>query len=327
MQVEFTSVFDPAREKPEKDGSFPTGALLRHAALLEDVEFDRLQIAGRGSEASKAAFLVLENAPSLGALLTHGADDASPQSAAEQFGLFDQLARGRLALKVEPPSAVAHAEKHNAHELTYEILDEYLTLLRRFWVADHPFDFEGLHHRVSAGHVAAKPFSRSGVPIILGGRSGTAIQVAARHADVFALNPGPVAELRREVARFRAASIPYGRSDSVTLSLPVRTIIAETRDKALARARSLGSADTAIEHRLVGTPDQVALQFIELVDIGISSFALHGLQDDSQFAAFTRLVLPIVRASAARQEARIPHDLVNSVGAFGYYPNGRPLIS
>lgn len=327
MQVEFTSVFDPSREKPEKDSSFPVGALLRHAAMLEDADLDRLQIANRGVDSAKAAFIVLENAPSLGALLGHRVDDASPQKAAEQFGLFDQLSRGRLVLKIDPPSAAAHAEKHNAHELTYEILDEYLTLLRRFWVADHPFDFEGLHHRVTGGHVAAKPFSRAGVPIMLGGRSGTAMQVAARHADILALDPAPVAELRRHVARFRAAALPYGRSDSVALSLPVRTVIAESRDKAWAQARALGPADTATEQRLVGTPEQVALQFIELVDIGITNFGLHGLQEDSQFTAFTRHVLPLVRSSAARQEPRIAHDLIGVAGVVGLYPRRRTAIS
>lgn len=326
MHVEFTSVFEPARALPEKGDAFPVAALLRHAAQVEDAELDRLSIAARGPQLSKAAFIVLENAPSLGALVNHRADDLSPESAAEQFGLFDQLSRGRLALHVEQPSTVAFAEKHNAHELAHESLDEYLTLLKRFWASDHPFDYEGRHHRVQNGHVAAKPFSRTGIPIVLGGRSGTALQVAARHADILALSPAPVGELRRHVARFRAATLPYRRADDVVLSLPVRTVVADSRDKAAALARLLGPADAPTEQRLVGTADQVALQFLALIDVGVTSFTLHGLQDQSQFDAFVERVLPLVRSSAARRDSNV-QDLISGNGLFGFYPGTRPLIS
>ena len=95
-----------------------------------------------------AAFAVIEHAPQLGALLPHRAGDVSPETAAEQFGLFDQLSRGRLAIKILPPSASAFEEKHDAHERALESLDEYLTVLKRLWASDDPFDFEAHHHRV-----------------------------------------------------------------------------------------------------------------------------------------------------------------------------------
>ncbi len=102
--------------------------------------------------------MVLENAPQIGALLPHRAGEISPDTAAEQFGLFDQLARGRLTLRILPPTAAAFAEKHDAHERVQESLDEYLTLVKRLWASDEPFDFEGESSPPGSAHVASKPF-------------------------------------------------------------------------------------------------------------------------------------------------------------------------
>lgn len=329
MHIEFTSVFDPSREQPDQSGAFPVAALLRHAAFIEDADFDRLTIAGSGPQSTRAAYLVLENSPELGAILTHKIDQMSAESAAEQFGLFDQLAQGRLALRVLPPSASAFGEKHNAHEQIHESLEEYLTLLRRFWASDHSFDFEGRYHRVTRGHAAAKPFNRLNVPIVLSGRSGIAMQVAARHADIFELTPATKAELRRDIERLRESARVYGRADKIAMSLAVRTTIADTREQAvlLARSHEQSNDSPVTEQQLVGTPEQVALQLLALIDVGIGSFTLHGLQDEDQLVAFARKVMPLVRGAASRRASRSPGDLISGAGIVGFYPASRPLIS
>lgn len=327
MQVEFTSLFEASRVPSTKGHSFPVSALLRHAGLLEDAEIDRLLItAAPGAEQpNQAAFIVLENAPSVGAVLSHRVGDISPVTAAEQFGLFDQLSRGRLAIKIVPPATAAFAEKHNAHELIFENLDEYLTLLKRLWASEDPFDFEGQHHRIVSGHVASKPFRSGKIPLILGGQSGTAVKVAAKHADVFALQPAPVAALRQDIARVRAAALGFGRADRITFSLSVRPLIADTREEAWAKSAALGpvNTETLPETRLIGTAEQVALQFINLVDLGVTDFVLHGVQDEEQLDRFVHGVLPLLRNAVSRQEARGLRELLSGAGTFGIYPTPR----
>lgn len=330
MQVEFTSLFEAHRAAPSPGQSFPTSALLRHAGLLEDAEIDRLMIDAPASmSGGRAAFIVLENAPQVGMLLQHRAGDVSAETAAEQFGLFDQLSSGRLVLKVLPPSTAAFAEKHDAHERVFDSLDEYLTLLKRLWASEDPFDFEGEHHRVVAGHVASKPFGRRHIPLLIGGLSGVAKKVAAKHADLYALRPAPVAELRQDISRLRSAAIGFGRVDRIGFSLTVRPVIASTREKAWALSAALGpvAADVMPESRLVGTPEQVALQFINLVDLGVSDFVLHGLQDEEQLGLFARHVAPLVRNSASRQDPRAVRDLLTGAGSYGIYavPGANPI--
>jgi hypothetical protein len=64
----------------------------------------------------------------------------------------------------------------------------------------------------------------------------------------------------------------------------------------------------------------VALQFINLIDLGVTDFMLHGLQDEEQLSLFARDVLPMVRNSASRQSSRGIRELLTGAGAFGIYP-------
>lgn len=319
MHVEFTSLFEPERSAGHTD-QFPTADLLRHAALLEDHDIDRLQVAphAHGNHAP-ASFVVIENAPYLGVTLLHRAGEWGPQEAAEQFGLLDQLTSGRLSLSVQPPANALFEEKHDARASALSSFDEYLTLLKRLWAADEPFDFEGAHHRVTDAHVASKPFNRTHVPLVLDSAAGA---VAAKHADIVRIEAGPVPRLRRGVAELRAEAANFGRSDRIGFQVEIRPIVAETRDAAWQSAAIQASSDLAKETaiRLVGTAEQVAVQLIALVDLGIGNFLVRGLQDEAQLAVFGAEVAPLVRNAASRQTRRRIGHLIAGVGDLGIYP-------
>lgn len=320
MSVEFTSLFEASRVTNVPGAPFPTADLLRHAAHLEELELDRLQVAPvpTGSFAP-ASFVVIENAPWLGVTLAHRAGELSPEEAAEQFGLLDQLSAGRLVLSLQRPGGVAFQEKHNARALALDSFDEYLTLLKRLWAADEPFDYEGAHYRVAAAHAVSKPYNRSSVPLIIDGRAGW---VAAKHADVISLDAAPVTQLRKAVAELRAEAANFGRSDRVGFQVEIQPVVGDTREAAWRLASVQTSSDLALETsiRLVGTPEQVALQLIALVDLGISNFLVRGLQDEAQLRAFGGKVAPLVRNAAARQTSRRIGDLIAGVGDLGIYP-------
>jgi alkanesulfonate monooxygenase len=319
MHVEFTSLFEPDRSLGRAD-HFPTAELLRHAALLEDNEIDRLQVApGATGNFAPTSFVVIENAPLLGVTLAHRAGEWSPEEAAEQFGLLDQLTSGRLAISVQPPANALFEEKHDARASVLSSFDEYLTLLKRLWAAGEPFDFEGAHHRVTDAHVASKPFNRSHVPLILAGAAGT---VAVKHADVVRIDAAPIPRLRRNVAELRTEAANFGRSDRVGFQVEVRPIVGETREAAWQSAAVQASSDLARETaiRLVGTAEQVAVQFIALVDLGIGNFLVRGLQEEGQLAIFGSEVAPLVRNAAARQTRRRIGHLMAGVGDLGIYP-------
>ena len=72
------------------------------------------------------------------------------------------------------------------------------------------------------------------IPIYFGGSSDMAVQVAARHADVYAMWGEPLEAARRHIERVKAAAAAHGRTPGISLSL--RPILAATEERAWGRA-------------------------------------------------------------------------------------------
>jgi alkanesulfonate monooxygenase SsuD/methylene tetrahydromethanopterin reductase-like flavin-dependent oxidoreductase (luciferase family) len=75
-----------------------------------------------------------------------------------------------------------------------ESLDEALTLIRRLWTEDEPFDFDGTYHRLAGAFDNPKPIQRPGPPIMIGGRSAKLLRVVAEHADLWNMPGGDSAD-------------------------------------------------------------------------------------------------------------------------------------
>jgi alkanesulfonate monooxygenase len=113
----------------------------------------------------------------------------------------------------------------------YARTDEYLSVLKQEWTAEQPFDHQGRFYNVTQGFSAIKPRH---LPVFFGGSSPEAIDVAGRHADVYALWGETQASVREAVASVRASAARYGRK--VGFSLSLRPIIADTEEAAWKRA-------------------------------------------------------------------------------------------
>jgi len=65
-------------------------------------------------------------------------------------------------------------------------LGEALTITRRMWSEDEPFDFEGRHYRLRGVICEPKPIQRPGPPILVGaGGERLSLRVVAEHADIW----------------------------------------------------------------------------------------------------------------------------------------------
>lgn len=113
----------------------------------------------------------------------------------------------------------------------YARTDEYLSVLKQEWTAEKPFDHDGDFYRIRQGFAAVKP---QNLPVFFGGSSPEAIDVAGRHADVYALWGETQAQVREAVATIRNSAARYGRRPGFSLSL--RPILADTEEAAWKRA-------------------------------------------------------------------------------------------
>ncbi len=78
---------------------------------------------------------------------------------------------------------------------------------------------------------------RPQIPIYFGGASAAAIEVSAKHADVFALWGETHAQVKEITGRVRAAAAAQGRE--IAFSLSFRPILAATEEAAWARAEKI----------------------------------------------------------------------------------------
>jgi len=173
-------------------------------------------------------------------MLAHRPGFTAPTLAARQIATLDQFSGGRLGVHFISGGSDDEQRRDGdylSHDERYARTDEYLQILRRIWTEDRPFDHEGTYYRFERGFSEVKPAQKPHVPIFFGGASAAALEVAGKHADVYALWGESIAQTRDLIARVRAAAAPHGRQPRFSVSL--RPILADTEDKAWARADAI----------------------------------------------------------------------------------------
>ncbi len=171
----------------------------------------------------------------LGFLIAHRPGFTQPTVAARQLATLDQLSGGRIAVHIITGGADAEMARdgdHSTKDDRYARTDEYLAILRQEWSAEQPFDHAGRFYNVVQAFSAVKP---ANLPIFFGGSSPPAIDVAGRHADVYALWGETQAQVREAVAAVSASALRQGRTPP-GFSLSLRPVIAATEEAAWKKA-------------------------------------------------------------------------------------------
>jgi alkanesulfonate monooxygenase len=214
----------------------------RFAQVHETAGFDTVLVGYSSSSAEgfQIAQYAAAHTDHLKFLVAHRPGFVTPTLAARTAATFDTLTDGRLWLHIITGGADAEQRRDGdwlGHDERYERTDEYLTILRRVWTAEKPFDFEGKFYRVKKAFSEVRAAQQPHVPIYFGGASDAAIRVGAKHSDVYALFGESRAMIQRMMARIRAEAAAYGRSPRFNISF--RPLIAATEGEAWDKARRI----------------------------------------------------------------------------------------
>jgi len=171
----------------------------------------------------------------LGFLVAHRPGFTQPTVAARQLATLDQLSGGRVAVHIITGGAdeemARDGDTKSVKAERYARTDEYLTVLRQEWTEAQPFDHQGRFYDVKQGFSAIKP---DNLPVFFGGSSEEAIEVAGRHADVYALWGETLEQVGETVRQVRRSAARFGRDPGFSLSL--RPVIADTEEAAWKKA-------------------------------------------------------------------------------------------
>jgi alkanesulfonate monooxygenase len=255
MSVEFIGMLNTngvSESRQPRGPAIDKAYLAAIAHAHEHAGFDRALIGyfSVGADGFEVASFAAAQTTKLKFLLAHRPGFVAPALAARQLATLDQFSDGRAAVHIITGSDDAEQQKEGDFldkEQRYARTDEYLDVVRRVWTEERPFDHDGSHYRVKGAFTPIKPVQKPHLPIYFGGSSNSAIRVAAKHADVYALWGESLAQVRETVEAVRAAAAEHGRASKIRFSLSLRPILGATESDAWARAERILDAARALQ--------------------------------------------------------------------------------
>jgi len=237
-----------APEGPGIDKTY-VGAFAR---AHEFAGFDRVLIGYHSSQPDgfQVAAYAAQQTTRLKFLLAHRPGFVSPTLAARQLASLDQFSDGRLAVHIISGGSDEEQQRDGdflSKAERYARTDDYITVLKKTWTSATPFDHDGPYYRVKGAFAAIKPHQKPHLPVFFGGASDEAIEVAGRHAEVYALFGEPIDQARQQLDRVRASAARHGRAGQVQFSLSLRPILGATEEGAWERARRILEDATALK--------------------------------------------------------------------------------
>ena len=163
----------------------------------------------------------------------------APGLAARMAATFDRLSGGRLLLNVVTggdPEELAGDGVHLSHDDRYRLTDEFLHIFRQ--TCESGCDrFEGEFLKVVGSRLLFEPMQKPYPPLYFGGSSRAAIDIAARHVDVYLSWGEPVAAVKEKIDLVRAQAQKEGRV--IRFGIRLHVIVRETEQEAWSDADRL----------------------------------------------------------------------------------------
>jgi alkanesulfonate monooxygenase SsuD/methylene tetrahydromethanopterin reductase-like flavin-dependent oxidoreductase (luciferase family) len=157
-----------------------------------------------------------------------------PLQLAEEAATVDQISRGRLIFGVGRSGfARTYAHYGVPYAESRERFAEILEIVRRAWTSE-TFSFDGEHFHFHDTCVTPKPYQKPHPPIRVAATSpDTFPSIGSQGYDIFcAVRTGTLAEVKPNIAAYRAAYAAAGHPGTGQVFLRVPVYVAESFDKA-----------------------------------------------------------------------------------------------
>ncbi len=236
----------------------------------------------------------------------------SPTVSARMAVSLDKISGGRCLINVVTggdPTELAGEGLHLNHDQRYEITDEFLTVWKRL-VDGREVDFGGRHLKIVGGRLLIDRERKPNVPLYFGGSSHAAIEVAAKHVDLYLTWGEPPAQAAEKIARVRRRAAELGRT--VRFGMRLHIIVRETE------AAAWTAADELIKY-VSDDAIAIAQQTFERMDsVGQRRMAqLHGgSRDDLVISPNLWAGIGLVRGGAGTALVGDPKNLSRRFGEY-----------
>ena len=257
-----------------------------------------------------------------------------PIVAAKQCVTVDHISNGRFGLNLVmgwfTPEMEMFGAPQREHDDRYAFGGEWLSIAKRLWTADAPFDFEGKSFRIRQGQAHPKPLQKPYPVLVNAGNSPAGLEFSAREVDFNFLTLDTIDHGREVIAELRRRARAHGREigamtyammicrDTEREAEQVRREILENGDWGAASniMRVLGLESGSFQEQIrsfgerfilgwggypiVGTPEQAVDQLKTISAMGIEGVILGFLDYYEELAYFERAVMPLLKQAGLR---------------------------
>lgn len=194
-----------------------------------------------------------------------------PAMLAKIAATVDVVAGGRMDFGIgagSRPSNLLARHEYEMHGMPFhdfahsvESLAEALTVIRRLWTEEEPFDFHGSSIDLTGAYCSPKPLQQPYPPIMIGGRSSALLRVVAEHADLWNIpGGGEIDDLVSRSELLDRYCVEIGRDPAaITRSIHLQVSYDEPE---LTRAKIQEATDAGFTHVILGLaspyPEDVA---------------------------------------------------------------------
>lgn len=160
----------------------------------------------------------------------------TPSTVARMAATFDRLSGGRLLVNVVTggdPVEMAGEGLHLSHDDRYALTDEFLQVWRGV-MAGETVDFQGKYLDIQGAKLLFPPVQTPYPPLWFGGSSPAAMQVAAKHIDVYLTWGEPPEQVAEKISQMRQLAQAQGRTIrfGIRLHVIVRNTLTQAWDAA-----------------------------------------------------------------------------------------------
>jgi FMNH2-dependent dimethyl sulfone monooxygenase len=261
-----------------------------------------------------------------------------PVFAAKSMVTADHVGEGRFGVNVVSGWNIDEFAMFGAllreHDERYRYSEEWVSIVKKVWACDEPFDFDGAYFQLKNVSGKPKPWAPGRPMLMSAGSSGAGRAFAARHADCLFMAIGEEEKLADEVAQIRAINPQGGAGVYASGHLLCRPTAKETREyyhylvhetgdweaaeQVVARRAAGGSQSLPPElmrrmmervisggftFPVVGSYDEVAEKFLRLSQAGLDGMALILVNYVTEMPSLRDEVLPRLARLKLREGA------------------------
>jgi alkanesulfonate monooxygenase len=167
----------------------------------------------------------------------------NPVLLAKMIATFDQLTKGRICINLiagqSEAENIAEGVSWSKQE-RYEIMEEEVQILKKLWTqGGERTDWDGKYYTLKQAELNPKPYQKPYPRFYLGGGSGQAAEISAKHSDVHLFWGDTVEQIQANMKTLRELAAKHGREDKLGFGMRLQVICRETEAEAWEAAEGL----------------------------------------------------------------------------------------